>query len=85
MYGPTSMGNNANFELASIDIGIIPGRVGQRIRNELVFHFTGGGHPAEPNYKLEIAYRESVRGVLYKRTEDAAGKIYALDASFYPA
>ncbi len=82
MYGQTNMGSDATYELSSIQIDTIPGRVGQKIRNELIFLFTGGNHPSEPNYKLEIAYRESVLGVLYKRTSDAAGKIYSLDATF---
>ena len=76
------MGNDASFELASVEIDTIPGRVGQRIRNELIFLFTGGNTPAEPNYRLDIAYRESVNGLLYKRTDDASGKIYAIDATF---
>jgi LPS-assembly lipoprotein len=82
MYGPTSMGADASYELASVDIETIPGRVGQRVRNELIFLFTGGGHPAEPQYRLEIALRESEQGVLYKRTEDSSGKIYSLDATY---
>ena len=82
MYGETSMGNQATSELAAIEINVIPGRVGQKIRNELIFLFTGGNHPGEPKYKLEIVYRESVLDVLYKRTDDAAGQIYSLDATF---
>ena len=82
MYGETSMGSSTTSELAAIEINELPGRVGQKIRNELIFLFTGGNHPVEPKYKLEIVYRESVLGILYKRTDDAAGKIYALDAIF---
>lgn len=82
MYGPTSMGNNPTSELASIDVALIPGRVGQKIRNELIFLFTGGNHPQAAQYKLVVAYRESVLGILYKRTDDAAGEIYSLDATF---
>ena len=77
MYGETSMGNNATSERAAIEVNELPGRVGQKIRNELIFLFTGGNHPLEPKYKLEIAYRQSVLGILYKRTDDAAGQIYA--------
>ena len=82
MYGQTSLGSNATQELAAIEIDPVPGRVGQQIRNELIFLFTGGNHPVEPNYKLELTYRESVQGVLFKRTEDAAGQIYSLDATY---
>ena len=82
MYGETSMGSHTTTELAAVEIGLLPGRVGQQIRNELIFLFTGGDNAAQPKYKLEIAYRQSVLGVLYKRTEDAAGQIYSLDATF---
>ncbi len=82
MYGETSMGSQAVTELAAIQVNELPGRVGQQIRNELIFLFTGGNHPGQPKYKLEIAYRESVLGVLFKRTDDAAGQIYSLDATF---
>ncbi len=82
MYGTTSMGSNASLELASIEIDTIPGRVGQRVRNELIFLFTGGRRAVEPDYRLEIVLRSSVLGVLYKKTDDAAGKIYSIDATY---
>ncbi|MCP4937184.1 MAG: hypothetical protein GY927_23995 [bacterium] len=82
MYGETSMGVQTVTELATIEINELPGRVGQKIRNELIFLLTGGDHPSQPKYKLEIVYRESLRGVLYRRTDDAAGKIYSLDVTY---
>ena len=82
MYGQTTLGANPSHELASIEISPVPGRIGQKIRNELIFMFTGGNNPVQPNYSLEIAYRESVQGVLYKRTDDSAGQIYSLDATY---
>jgi len=82
MYGETSMGANATYELSSISVNTIPGRVGQQIRNQLVFLFTGGNRAAAPNYKLDVIYRKSVVGVLFKRSEDAAGQILSIDATF---
>ncbi len=82
MYGETSMGYQTVSELSAIEVNELPGRVGQKIRNELIFLFTGGKQASQPKYKLEIAYRESVLGVLFKRTDDAAGQIYSLDATF---
>lgn len=82
MYGTTSLGNNATYELSAIDINTIPGRVGQQIRNQLVFLFTGGNEAAAPKYKLDVVYRQSVVGVLFKRSEDAAGQILSIDATF---
>ena len=44
----------------------IPGRVGQRIRNELIFQSTGGGAAQTPTLRLEIAIRESVTSTLVR-------------------
>jgi LPS-assembly lipoprotein len=82
MYGGTSMGGDVSYEMASVEVQTIPGRVGQRVRNELIFLFTGGGNPAQPNYKLEIILRESVQSVLFKRTDDSSGQIYSIDATY---
>jgi LPS-assembly lipoprotein len=40
--------------LAAIDIAHIDTRIGQRLRNELIFRFTGGSAPATPRYRLTI-------------------------------
>jgi LPS-assembly lipoprotein len=69
-------------KMAAVDIAPIPSRVGQRIRNELVFQNTGGGEPAPPKYRLEIVIRESVGTTLVKTTGEAASQIYNLEASF---
>ena len=82
MYGETRLGSNATHELSSIEVETIPGRVGQQIRNQLVFLFTGGNTPAIANYKLEVIYRKSVAGVLFKASDDTAGQILSIDASF---
>lgn len=82
MYGQTSLGSDTAYELAAVEIDLIPGRVGQQIRNELIFLFTGGNRAETPNYKLDVVYRSSVLGVLYKRTDDAAGQIFSIDATY---
>ena len=44
LYGSAALGGAAASErLAEVAIGPIPGRVGQQVRNELIFHATGGG------------------------------------------
>jgi LPS-assembly lipoprotein len=83
LYATNSVtGANAEQRLAQVDIQTIPSRVGQRVRNELIFHSTGGGNPAPPAYRLEVAIRESLASTLVNRTGDAASQVYALDASF---
>ncbi|HPG88044.1 MAG TPA: hypothetical protein PLD46_00190 [Hyphomicrobium sp.] len=75
-------GSGANEKLAALDIAPIPGRVGQRIRNELIFQATGGAAPLPPEYRLEIAVRESVTSTLVKIDGNAAGQVYNVDAAY---
>lgn len=75
-------GSGAQDKLATLDIAPIPGRVGQRIRNELIFQSTGGGAAQPPEYRLDIAIRESVSSTLVQIDGNARGQVYNLDASF---
>ena len=43
LYAPTAGGGNVSERLKQVDFAPIPGRVGQRIRNEMIFQTTGGG------------------------------------------
>lgn len=83
LYGSQSLGgSNVSEKLAQVDIAPVPGRVGQRIRNELIFQTTGGGTPQPPAYRLEIAIRETISQTLVKPTGDVGGGVYNLDANF---
>jgi LPS-assembly lipoprotein len=82
LYGSAGIGANVDEKLAQVHVTQIPGRVGQRIRNELIFQSTGGGKPLQPAYRLEVAIRESVTSTLVQTDGDALGQIYTLDASF---
>jgi LPS-assembly lipoprotein len=80
--GTTAGGQRLAAVMAGVDVVPIPGRVGQKLRNELIFTNTGGGNPAPTRYKLEIAIKESVTDQLVQITGDATGQIYQLDATF---
>lgn len=83
MYADAALGGlGASEKLAKLEVAPIPGRVGQRIRNEMIFESTGGALPAPPVYRLEIALRESVTSTLVKIDGDAQGNTFNLDASF---
>ncbi len=83
LYGSALINGSAvNERLAAIDVAPIPGRVGQRIRNELIFQTTGGGTPAPPKYRLDIAIRESVTSMLVAVYGNAGSQIYGVDASY---
>ena len=69
-------------KLAKLDIAPIPGRVGQQLRNELIFQANGGANPLSPEYRLDIAIREGVTSTLVRQTGDARGQVYNLDAKF---
>lgn len=85
LYGSnttTASGARLSEAMASVDIKPIPGRVGQKLRNELIFTNTGGGYAAEPKYRLDIAIRERVINQLVQISGDARGQVYQLEATY---
>jgi LPS-assembly lipoprotein len=83
LYGGTTAGGAKLAEvMAAVDITPIPGRVGQKLRNELIFTNTGGGYAPPTRYKLDITIKESVTDQLVQITGDATGQVYQLDAAF---
>jgi LPS-assembly lipoprotein len=82
LYGPTASGVGLQERMAQLDIAAIPGRVGQRIRNELIFQASGGGEMLPPTHRLEVSITESVLSTLVKPDGDALGQTYALQANF---
>lgn len=82
LYGPTAVGAYASERLKEVDFAPIPGRVGQRIRNEMVFQGTGGGNPLPPHYRFEVVLQENVTSTLVKVSGQAANSVYSVQASF---
>jgi LPS-assembly lipoprotein len=82
LYATSFGGAAVEEKLAKVDIAPIPGRVGQRVRNELIFQSTGGGVPLPPEYRLEIAINESLTSTLVKVDGRANAQVYNLDAIF---
>lgn len=83
LYGTTAGGSRLAEVMSGVEVAPIPGRVGQRVRNELIFENTGGGAAApRSNYKLDIVIKESVINELVKISGDAKGQVYELDATF---
>jgi LPS-assembly lipoprotein len=82
LYGTTQSGVRLKDVMAGLEITKIPGRVGQRVRNELIFGVTGGGHPADALYRLDISVRESVSNTLVELTGDIQGQLFNLNAQF---
>ncbi len=82
LYGSTQSGARLKDVMAGLEITEIPGRVGQRVRNELIFTTTGGGPSATALYRLDISVREKITDTLVRRTGNAQGQLYSLDAQF---
>lgn len=82
LYGAGPSGVQLNDVMRTVSVVPIPGRVGQRIRNELIFATTGGGYADAAQYRLEIAIRESVKDVFVARSGESEGRAYRLIASF---
>jgi LPS-assembly lipoprotein len=83
LYGGTTAGGAKLSEvMATVEITPIPGRVGQRLRNELIFANTGGGSASKTRYRLDIVIKERVTDQLVQITGDATGQVFQLDATF---
>ena len=84
LYGVSSnsIDGSVQEELKKVEIAKIPGRVGQKVRNELIYQTTTGGHPLPPEYKLVIVVRERVAEVLVRTDGDSQARIYRLTAQF---
>lgn len=82
LYGTTASGADLQDVMRTVDISTIPGRVGQQIRNELIYDTTGGGEAGVPEYRLDIAIRESVLNTLVDNTGDPQSQTYQLYSQF---
>ena len=85
LYGSgstTASGARLAETMASVDVQPIPGRVGQKVRSELIFENTGGGYVAETRYKLKIGLRQSVIDQLVQITGDTREQGLVLEATF---
>ncbi len=84
LYATSSIaGTDVNQKLAELEVAPIPGRVGQRLRNELIFQSTGGGYAApQAMYRLEVVLTESISATLVQIDGNSSGSVYNLNAAF---
>jgi LPS-assembly lipoprotein len=82
LYGTTASGQRLGAIMDGVEVTPIPGRVGQKLRNELIFANTGGGDAAPTTYKLDIVIKEKVTKQLVKISGDAQQEVYELTANF---
>lgn len=82
LHGATASGGDLSTTLASVNVVPIPGRVGQQLRNELLFQTQGGGGAAGSDYELQIAIRESVQRIIVEQDGDSQGETYRITSEF---
>ncbi|HEU0017402.1 MAG TPA: LPS assembly lipoprotein LptE [Methyloceanibacter sp.] len=83
LYGTTASGSRLAAVMAGVEVAPVPGRVGQRVRNELIFENTGGGGAApQTTYKLDIIIKENITNELVELSGDAKAQVYELEATF---
>lgn len=65
LYAPTLSGTSAVAALSNIAIDPVGTRIGQEVRNKLIFSLSGGSTPAAPAYRmgLVVTSAESALGV----------------------
>ncbi|MBB3263029.1 LPS-assembly lipoprotein [Azospirillum sp. OGB3] len=59
MYGTLGTNSIGAAELQQVDIGVIPDRYGQKLRNLLIDRFYADGRPAAPHYRLDTTLTAS--------------------------
>jgi LPS-assembly lipoprotein len=68
-------------ELSRVNVAPIGERVGQRVRNELIYSFSGG-EAADLPYKLVVTLKHHVEDSVIQPTGEAITKTYELRANF---
>lgn len=84
LHGSLGSGSSVSEKLAKVEVAPIPGRVGQRVRNELLFgiHKGGSDKAVDPNYRLEVITRESLGSTLVQLDGSASSGFFNLEAKF---
>jgi LPS-assembly lipoprotein len=71
VYMPIAQGPQVAADLSAISIQDVNDRVGQQVRNNLIFGFTGGGTAASPRYDLALRVTSREARLGFERDETA--------------
>ena len=63
LYARDAGGSVAAIEMAKIEIGLIPDRPGQQLRNNLLDLMNPRGEPGAPSYRLNVSLSLSTEGL----------------------
>jgi LPS-assembly lipoprotein len=81
LYG-SGVSGTASEKLSNIDLAPIPGRVGQRIRNELLFDQSASGTSGKASKRLEVKLTESLLSSIVSIDGNSKGQIYQIEANY---
>jgi LPS-assembly lipoprotein len=83
LYATGATGERTDARFAMLDISSIPGRVGQRIRNELVFErSSAAAEMAKPTKRVEVKLTESVLTNGVQISGDSTSQTYQVEAVY---
>ncbi len=73
---------DASDELSQVEIGVIPDRSGQILRNYLIQGINSGGRPSNPAYRLDVNLRERQEDLGIDKTDTAQRANLIITARF---
>lgn len=82
LYGRPAAGSLVATELGEIVTDPIPGRVGLRVRNNLIDLISPSGSPAAPQYRLAVRLKEEREGLLISGDASITRYNYTLFADY---
>jgi LPS-assembly lipoprotein len=82
MYGADADNPAISQDLAAIEIGLIPDRLGQKVRNELLDIITPTGEPSAPRYRLLVRLEEEREDIGLRQDASSTRASYRLQAHF---
>ena len=83
VYGSLgSSGTTTTDRLKEVDVVTIPGRIGQRVRNEIQFKFNEGENSVTATHRLETVLTETLTTTLVRSDGLSSSQVYQLTAAF---
>ena len=82
MLAEQPSGSSVTASLANVYVETVIGRVGQRLRNKLIYFFSGAAQSEASAYRLSISLTETVSSGLVQPDTNALAKTVKLKARF---
>ncbi|MEP0322351.1 LPS assembly lipoprotein LptE [Bauldia litoralis] len=79
LYGPTAGGGRVQATLTRISVQPVNTRVGQQVRNEVIFQMTGGAAISDPIYRMKLSVSSKEVGLGLTSTD--ASPIYQIQVA----